>query len=172
MAWLGPNGLWWSFSCLATVAWLLAGIHLAPAGRKTKLWKQQESVGPNVQVLSKPVLALRFADVLWPKQVSWPRPDKINVDETVGCVSQEAWLMGPHYVSIYRIYPRPRTRMSPYHVFAFLFRSCPFFTQSTWPYLESRDYFFSFLPQGNRCFLFNCLKITGRILIGLLWVRC
>lgn len=43
-----------------------------------------------------------------------------------GCVSQEAWLIGGHYVSTYQIYPRPRTRMSPYHVFAFLCRSPSF----------------------------------------------
>ena len=91
-------------------------------------------------------------------------PTKLMWTGTVqGCVSQEAWLMGPiMYQSTKYTWDQGPG--------CFLIMSLPFsaghlhsFTQSTCPYLESRDHFFSFPPIGNRCFLFNCvLKITGK----------
>ena len=107
---------------------------------------------------------IAFADVLRPKEVTWPRPDQVHVDGDCArlCVPGGMAYWGPLCIN-----PPTTWDQGPE---CLLIMSLPFsaghlhsFTQNTCPYLESRDPFFSFPPKGNRCFLFNCiLKITGK----------
>lgn len=163
----GMTGTKWFmmiFFMSGNCCWLLAGSSSSSRPEDQVLKAARESVGPNVQVLSKPVLALRLLMSYGQSKSLGQDPTKLMWTGTVqGCVSQEAWLMGP---IMYQSTKYTRDQGPE----CLLIMSLPFsaghlhsFTQSTWPYLESRDYFFSFLPIGNRCFLFNCiLKITGK----------
>lgn len=126
----GVTGTKWFmmiFFMSGNCCWLLAGSSISSRPEDQVLKAARESVGPIVQVLSKPVLALRLLMSYGQSKSLGQDPTKLMWTGTVqGCVSQEAWLIGAHYVSIHQIHPRPRTRMSSYHVFAFLCRSPSF----------------------------------------------
>ena len=126
----GVTGTKWfmmTFFMSGNCCWLLAGSSISSRPEDQVLKAARESVGPSVQVLSKPVLALRLLMSYGQSKSLGQDPTKFMWTGTVqGCVSQEAWLIGAHYVSVHQIHPRPRTRMSPYRVFAFLCRSPSF----------------------------------------------
>ena len=173
----GVTGTKWfmmTFFMSGNCCWLLAGSSISSRPEDQVLKAARESVGPSVQVLSKPVLALRLLMSYGQRKSLGQDLTKFMWTGTVqGCVSQEAWLIGAHYVSIHQ---PPETKdqnvflsclcLSLQVTFIPLHKTLAHIWNPGIPSSASH-------PKGTDVSSLTVFwKSLERTLIGLLWVRC